>query len=143
MASEESATADLLALMRSAVEAFNRRDFEMMPRIFAADAVYDLSSVGLGIFEGLAAIRDLFEEWWNLYDVLESEVEKIVDLLHGVAFVAIRQTGRPVGTMGLVRERQGWVMVVVDGMVVRVTVYRDPDEARAAAERLAQERADG
>ena len=131
---------DVVELMDRSIDAVNRRDLEVLPRIFAADAVYDLSSVGLVIYEGLVAIRDLFEERWSLYDVLESEVEEIVDLLHLVAFVAIRQTGRPVGTTRLVRERLGWVMGVVDDMVVRVTVYADPDEARAGAERLAQER---
>ncbi len=138
---DESTSPDLFALMRSAVEALNRRDFDVMPRVFAPDAVYDLSSWGLGVYEGLAAISALFEEWWSLYDELESEVEEVIELRNGVAFVAILQTGRPVGTTAVVEERQGWVMVVVDGIIVRVTPD-DPDEARAAAERLAQEQAD-
>jgi hypothetical protein len=49
---EESTTPDVVELMRSAFEALNRRDFDVMPRIFAPDAVYDLSSQGLGIYEG-------------------------------------------------------------------------------------------
>ena len=69
-------------------------------------------------------------------------VEDIV-LLPGVAFVTLLSNGRPVGSTGVLRQRQGWVMTLLDGIIMRVTAYLDPDEARAAAERLAQERADG
>jgi ketosteroid isomerase-like protein len=92
---EESATPDVFALMRSAFEAFNHRDFDVIPKIFAPDAVYDLSSTGLGIYEGIAEIRALFEEWWSAYDELDSELEEVVDLRNGVAFVALLQKGRP------------------------------------------------
>jgi len=47
---EAAATPDVFALMRSGFEAFNRRDFDVLPRIFAPDAVYGLSSAGLGIY---------------------------------------------------------------------------------------------
>jgi ketosteroid isomerase-like protein len=137
--SEESTT-PVVELLRSAVEAANRRDFDALGSFFTPGAVYDLSPSGFGTYEGLAAIRALFEEWWSVYDELESEVEEVLDLLHGVVFVVLLQNGRPVGSTGFLQQRQGWVMVVVDGMVVRVMAYRDPDEARAAAERLAQER---
>ena len=110
-----------------------------MARIFAPEAVYDLSPAGLGVYEGLAAIRALFEDWWSAYDELESELE-VVGLGNGVHFVALLQKGRPVGSTAVVQLRQGWVMVL-DGMVARVTADA-LEEARAAAERLAQERAD-
>ena len=139
----ESKTPDALALVAGAVEASNRRDFDSMFRIFAPGAVYDLSPLGLGAYEGLAAIRALFEEWWRGYDELETEVHEALDLHHGVVFVRIVQSGRPVGSTAVVRAQQGWAMTVVGGMVVRVTAYLDPDDARAAAKRLAQERADG
>ncbi len=66
-------------------------------------------------------------------------------LISTTAFVFVRivQSGRPVGSTAVVRAQQGWAMTVVGGMVVRVTAYLDPDDARAAAKRLAQERADG
>jgi len=73
------------------------------------------------------------------------EPEEIVDLGNGVVFVAVRLTARPIGSAGsaLVRRRP-LVFVWVEGMVARVTAYADSlDEGRAAAERLAQERADG
>jgi hypothetical protein len=41
-----------------------------------------------------------------------------------------------------VQQREGWVWVWVDGLITSHTTYpeADIDEARAAAERLAQER---
>src|ERR1700730_1749405 len=87
----------------------------------------------------------LFEDWLGAYEEYEMEPEEIVDLGNGVVFVAVRLTARPIGSAGsaLVRRRP-LVFVWVEGMVARVTAYADSlDEGRAAAERLAQERADG
>jgi hypothetical protein len=57
----------------------------------------------------------------------------------GVVLAVVLQEGRPVGIAGHVQQREGWVYVWVGGLIARFTVY-DIDEARAAAERLAQER---
>jgi acetylornithine deacetylase/succinyl-diaminopimelate desuccinylase-like protein len=69
--------------------------------------------------------------------------EEPLDLGSGLVFAVVRQTGRPVGTIGYVRQREGWVWVVVDGLIAsHHTTYPEADinAARAAAERLAQER---
>jgi hypothetical protein len=50
------------------------------------------------------------------------------------------QEGRPLGSSGVLSARGAQVIQHVDGVVARVTVYPDLHEARAAAERLAQER---
>ena len=140
MMSDESTSFDAVGLLVGAVQASNRRDFDAMFRIFAPDAVYDLSPSGLGTYEGLAAIRGLFEEWWRAYDEHESELQEAVDLRHGVVFARILQSGRPIGSTGVVRAQQGWAMTVAGGLIAQVTAYLDPDEAREAAERLAKER---
>jgi hypothetical protein len=57
-----------------------------------------------------------------------------------VTFPVIIQKGRPVGSTAHVRYRIAQVNTWVDGMIVRSTGYNDIDEARAAAERLAEER---
>jgi hypothetical protein len=54
-------------------------------------------------------------------------------------FVALWEDGRPVGTEARVQVR-GWVHLWLQGRIVRWTTYPDIDEARAAAERLAEER---
>ena len=50
--SEESTTPDLVERWRQTNEAFVRRDFDEMMSFFAPDAVWDLSSAGIGRFEG-------------------------------------------------------------------------------------------
>jgi ketosteroid isomerase-like protein len=59
--SEESTTPDLDEVQRLGVEAVNRRDFDAMLSFFAPTAVWDLSPIGLGAYEGQAAAERLAE----------------------------------------------------------------------------------
>ncbi len=74
------------------------------------------------------------------YEEYEFEAEEILDLGNGVGFRVLVQKGRPVGSSGEVQLRYGTVSVWEDGKIARITNYTDIDEARAAAERLAEER---
>jgi uncharacterized protein (TIGR02246 family) len=136
--SEESATADLVELVRRQFEAGNRRDLDAVTSSFAPDAVLDGRALG-DHFEGRAAIRSFIEDWFGTYEELEFGLEEVRDLGKGVVFAVVTQNGRPVGSAGHVRQREAWVYVWVRGLVARFTVYGDFDEARAAAERLAAE----
>ena len=142
MSEEESATPDLMELGRRANEAANRRDFGASVSFFGPDAVWDLSLVGLGTYEGIAAIRGFFEDWIGTYEEYEVSEEEMVELGGGVTFVVQRQRARPRGSSAEVTLRYGQVNVWDDGLVVRSTLYPEADiiEARAAAQRLAQER---
>jgi ketosteroid isomerase-like protein len=102
--------------------------------------VWDNSPVGTGTFEGAAAVRRVVEDWIGVYEEFEVETEEFCYLGNGVGFGVNVQKGRPVGSTGVVHLRQGFVSLVQDGLIARVTTYLDPNEARAAAERLAQER---
>ncbi len=51
--------------------------------------------------------------------------------------------GRLKGSSSFVEGHSAWVTEWVEGKIARDTAYTDVEEARAAAERLAQERADG
>jgi len=137
---EESTTPDLVELARRGYESFSRRDLDAVMRDFDGDAVFDLSPTGLGSYEGQPAIRGFFEDWLGAYEEFQHEPEQILDLGNGVVFAVLRQTARPVGSTGYVQLRHANVGVWVEGLVVRLTHYPDPDEARAAAERLSQER---
>jgi len=74
------------------------------------------------------------------YEEFEWRSEETLDLGNGVTFGLFRQRGRPIGSSGDVGLRYAAVSVWVEGLIVRTTLYGDIDEARAAAERLAEER---
>jgi hypothetical protein len=95
----------------------------------------------MGVFEGVAAIRAFFEDWWGTWGDHVIEVEEVLDLDHGVTFSCVREDSRLAGSDGDVEQRRGWITLWAREKVERVTVYLDIDEARAAAERLAEERA--
>jgi ketosteroid isomerase-like protein len=136
---EESTTPDMVELSRRSVEAANRGDFDAMLSFFAPHAVWDMSPQSLGIFEGRAAIRGFLEDWWRAYEELAVEVDEVLDLGNGVGVRVISQRGRLAGGTGEVRQRSADVFLWVDGLIERVTAYLDIDEARAAAQRLAEE----
>jgi ketosteroid isomerase-like protein len=140
---EESTTADPVELTRRANEAANRRDFDAMMSVYRADAVWDLSSGGLGAYEGTAAIRGFFEDWLGAFEEYEVWDEELVDLGGGVSFAVMAQRARPRGSSGQVTIRYCSVSTWEDGVCASCTNYpeADIDEARATAERLAQERA--
>jgi ketosteroid isomerase-like protein len=136
--SEQFTTPDLVELVGRAFEAANRRDLDVVTSSFAADAVLDGRALG-DHFEGRAAIRSFIDYWFGMYEELEFGLEEVRDLGKGVVFAVVTQNGRPVGSAGHVRQREGWVYVWVAGLVAQFTIS-DIDEARATAERLAQER---
>jgi ketosteroid isomerase-like protein len=137
---EESTTPDLFELTRHRMDAVDRGDTDAMTSFFASDAVYDASAMGLEVFEGRAAIRRFFEDWWGNYDVSGIEAEEILDLGNGVTFAVVILKGRPIGSGGEVRFRYAPVTVWRGDAIVREMTYIDIDEARAAAERLAESR---
>jgi len=139
---EESTTPDLVERWRQMTEAFVRRDFDATMSFVTADVVWDMSPMGMGVEEGRDAVLGFLDDWWASYAKLEIEPEAMIDLGSGITFGVIVQSGRPVGSGGEVRLRWAQVGTWTYGKVVRLTnyPYSELDEARAAAERLAEER---
>jgi ketosteroid isomerase-like protein len=136
---EESTTPDLVELVRGQAEAVNVGDLDALLRSYASDCVWEMEP---GTLQGVAVIRAFSEEWFASFDEIELEPEEIVDVGNGVVFALIRQRGRPVGSSGHVQMRFVSVSEWAGGLVTRVTSYTESDieTARAAAERLAEER---
>ena len=132
-------TPDVVELTRGLSEA---QGVEETIAYYALDAVYDLSRLGMGVFEGREAIRAFLDDWHRSYDDYEDDLQEIVDLGHGVVFAAAGMSARPLGSPGHARVRTlyGYIFVWADGKLVRTTPYPDVEEARTAAERLAKER---
>src|SRR2546421_8344572 len=135
--SEESTTPDLVELVRGLVGALDPCDLDPFLSFHAPDAVL---AAAVGRFEGVAAIRGFLEDWLANYEEFAVTLEEVRDLGNGVTFSVIRQQGRLVGSSGDVQLRQPIVDVWVDGVIARAVTGPDIDEARAAAERLAEER---
>ena len=135
--SQESTTPDLVELVRKQLEALDRRDVDGVMNNVAEDGVLEGRVEEV---EGRAAIRRfLVEDWFRAYEELGFELEEVSHLGGGVVFAVVIQDGRLVGVDGHVRQREGWVYLCVGGSIARLTTS-DVDQARAAAERLAQER---
>jgi ketosteroid isomerase-like protein len=135
----ESTTPDLVALGREAFRAINRRDFDAVMSLYAPGAVW--VAVALGVdYNGVAAIRDLYEEFIAAFEDYALDIDEILDLGNGVGFAVIHHRGRPVGGEGYVQMQEALVTLWTDGLIVRAAGYLDVDDARAAAERLAEQR---
>jgi ketosteroid isomerase-like protein len=135
---EEPTTPDLVALVRKQVEALNRRDLDGVMSNVAEDGILDGRAPGT-FSEGHAAIRRFVEDWWDAYEELDYELEEVSHLGGEVVFAVVIQDGRLVGSDGHVRQREGWVYLCVGGSIARLTTS-EVDQARAAAERIAEER---
>jgi ketosteroid isomerase-like protein len=136
--SEESTTADLVELVRSLFGAASRRDYDAIMGFFGPEPVWETTLVTL---DGSAAIHERLEEWLGAFDELEFELEEILDLGNGVTFTLVNQRARPTGSSsgGYIQRQEALIGVWHEGRVTRVTTFLDIDEARSAAERLAEE----
>jgi SnoaL-like domain len=134
---EESTTPDLVERVRGMVGALDRCDVGTAVGLRAPDAVLEAA---VGRFEGVAAVRGFLEDWLGNYEDFGVTLEEVRDLGNGVTFSVILQHGRLVGSSGHVQLRNAMVDVWVDGVIARTITGPDIDEARAAAERLAEER---
>jgi len=112
-------------------------DGDVFVRFFAPDAVF---LTGVGRFEGRDAIRGYVDDFNGSYDERSYAPDEVHDLGNGVAWFSAVVTGRLRGTSAEVHLRFAVVVTHAGGVVSQWTDYATIDEARAAAERLAEER---
>ena len=137
---EEPTTPDLEEIWRRSIEAANRGDIDAVSSAFRPDAVWDASALGLGTYQGRAAIRARLEEWMGSFEGYEIVGEEFRDLGNGVTLTVAFQKGHPLGSTGFVELRYAAISIWADGLIERAATYTDIDDARAAAEQLAKER---
>jgi ketosteroid isomerase-like protein len=135
---DESVTPEPVELVRKQIEALRRGDLDGVMSNVTEDAVLDGR---VEVVEGRAAIRDFLDEWFMAYEELVFELEEVSHLGGGVVFAVVAQDGRLAGGDGHIHQREGWVYICRGGSIARLTTREGVDEARAGAERLAQERA--
>ena len=94
----------------------------------------------MGVFKGPDAIRGFYEDWVKAFGGYQAELEEVRDLGGNVILAVLHLRARPQGSTGYVDLHFASINEWDDGVIARVTNYTDIDEARAAAERLAEER---
>ena len=115
------------------------RDFDAVQNAYAPDALLDIFQLG-ATFEGHLAIRGFYEDWAATFPGWKQEVQEMLDLGDGVGFVVVAQAGHPGDSTGWVKQRYAAVATVAAGLIERQSNDDNADEARAAAEQLAEER---
>jgi len=135
---DESTAPDLVELVRNVVDAGNRRDFDVVMSYFSPDAVWE-GWMGT-TFTGREAIRGNLEDVVGSFEELAMEPEELLELGGGVVLAVILQSVRLADSGDEWQGRVAFVSEWVNGLIVRVMIYPNIEDGRAAAERLAEER---
>jgi ketosteroid isomerase-like protein len=125
-------------LTRRSFAAAGSGDYDLMMSFYGRNSVFDMSAWGLGVHTGSRAIRRFFESWIGSFAEFSMELEEVADLGSGVTFAVAFQDGRSPGTREHMGIRHAAIAVWRDGVAVRVTNYRDIDQARELAVTVAQ-----
>ncbi|MGO9583412.1 MAG: nuclear transport factor 2 family protein [Acidimicrobiales bacterium] len=140
MTPDESTTqTDLAERALAMVVAGDRGDFDGAMRFYAPDAVFELVDDGIRL-DGAPAIRGFMEDWFANFDDHHWTAEEVLDVGNGVVLVVYHDSGRPGGSTFTAQERAALVSEWKEGLIVGVKDHGDLDEARAAAQRLAESR---
>jgi ketosteroid isomerase-like protein len=128
MMSEEN-----VEIVRRAIEAFNRMDFDVALQDAAPDATVDFShsrGPDAGVYVGHDAIRRL---WADMTEPFERHTMIPDDFIAHSAYVVVPITSRMTGRGGIELEaKSAMVATLRDGRLVRWTMYQDKSEALRA-----------
>jgi ketosteroid isomerase-like protein len=138
MMADESTTPGLIELARRAVDAANRRDFDAVMSYVSPDSVWE-GWMGT-TFTGREAIRGNVEDVLGTFEEFVMEPEELLELGGGVVLGVALQSVRLAGSGDEHQGRVAFVSEWVNGLIVRVMIYPNIEDGRAAAERLAEER---
>ncbi len=121
-----------IEVVRAAVDAFNRGDWEAGLEYAAPDFEFDFSrsiSPVHGVFK-LDQIRGFLDEFFGQWEAVRFELDEIADVGEQVVTTS---TNYHRGRDGLeVKVRPSAVWTVRDGSIVRLCLYQEPQEALEA-----------
>jgi ketosteroid isomerase-like protein len=137
--SEEAATPNLVEIVTSHFEAAERGDFDAVFSAYAPNCTWE-SGHGMTDTVGVSEVRGFWERFAARFEDRTIKVDTVVDLGNGVVFAVWHGEGRLPGDTGVFKAGGAYIFEWLDGMITRVIAWQDIDEARAAAERLAEER---
>ena len=82
---------------------------------------------------GREAIAEFMRRWIGTFGEYRYELERLTDLGSGVVLAAASETGRGKGSGAPVDRSFGVLYTVIDGKIVRVTMFRTEQDALEAA----------
>jgi ketosteroid isomerase-like protein len=123
-------------VVRRAWEAWDRGDMGALFDFYDPDVEWDMTHSyvpDMGLFHGHDGIREFFREWRAFFVEYHAEAEEFVDAGDSV-IVRVRQAGRGRASSVDVEMPAYWQLYTLrDGRAVRVAIYREEGDARAAA----------
>jgi ketosteroid isomerase-like protein len=119
---------------RIAIDAFNRRDVDVMTALGGDDFVYDWSrsmAPNRGIYRGPQGFIEFAEEQWDTFSEIQIEPDELIPRgNHVVVPITVRARGRediPVSA------NSAMLYTFESGRLVRITLFQERAEALAAA----------
>jgi ketosteroid isomerase-like protein len=120
-------------MARRSIEAFNRGDVDAAFEDFAPDFELDLSRA-IGIDRGIynvAQFRRLTEQFAESWESVRYEADELID---AGEHVVMPFTNRLRGRDGIEVQARGiWLCTIRDGLVARICLYQELQEALEAA----------
>jgi uncharacterized protein len=127
-------------IVREAWDAWSRGDMAALFEFYDPEVEWDMSHSyvpDMGVFHGHEGIREFFGEWRAFFAEYWAEAQEFIEVGHSV-IVRVHQGGRGrSSTVGVEMPAYWQLYRLRDGRAVRVEIYRDEEEARAAAGRSA------
>jgi ketosteroid isomerase-like protein len=124
---------DNTEVVRSAISAYNRRDFEALRTIHHPEVELDWSaSRGLqaGVYRGWGEVMRFFQDFQAMFDRVHVEPHRFIE--HGDS-VVVPNAAQMRGRDGIETvARSAFVFEIRDGLVVRVCLYQETHEALEA-----------
>jgi ketosteroid isomerase-like protein len=127
---------DNVEIVRASWEAWSRGDMGALFDFYDPAVEWDMTHSyvpDMGLFHGHDGIREFFRAWRAFFAEYHAEPEEFIDAGDSV-IVRVRQRGRGRASTVDVELPAYWqVYTLREGRAVRVAIYREEGDARAAA----------
>jgi ketosteroid isomerase-like protein len=115
------------------MEASRRGDWEAALSVYAEMVVLDETRMpDGGVYRGRAGVREFFTAWFGMWEKLEIEPEKILDVDEKDVLVISRVTGTGLGSGVTATMEVADLMTLEGGEIVRQVAYPNATEALAS-----------
>ena len=124
-----------MEIVRRHIDAWRAEEAAAALSFLDPHIVMDLSRTGLaeGPFHGRDAISDHFRRYAGTFKEYRWEIERLTDLGAGAVLLIGTQSGRGKGSGVSVDRALAVLYTLIDGKIVRITFFRDEQEALEAA----------